>query len=207
MAAAALSEECPGRFELSLSNPSRMSCHVLGAYENHSSLGIPFMKKSGLMIVAVCAVSTGVWGISHVAAFQDALGDEAAAAVDNQDGERSPDDATIPTATDSNKSRPTGIGAQLDFSLRWKEEREQRLYEIMDSHLVKNLSFPGDNPLSDILKQLSEDLTTTQGESVRIFPDTPALDAEGIASLQDVIIKDVELDNVPAGPALDLVLR
>ncbi|HQX53924.1 MAG TPA: hypothetical protein PLR25_28685 [Planctomycetaceae bacterium] len=146
------------------------------------------MKISGRMIIAVCAVATGFWGMSHVAALQDAIGEDAAAAIDNSDAER-------------------GDGAPIDVSRRWKRDQERRLNEMMESHLIENLSFPGDNPLSDILEQLSADLSKTQGERVRIYPDTPALESEGIASLQDVIIKDVELDRVPAGSALDLVLR
>ncbi len=165
------------------------------------------MKKSRRMFVAVCAVATGILGISHVAAFQDALVDEAAPTVANQEAEQRSGDATAPASTSPNKSLQNDTAAPINFSRRWKREREQRLNEMMDSSLVRNLSFPGDNPLGDILKQLSADLTTTLGESIRIFPDAPALDAEGIASLQDVIIKDIELDNVPAGAALDLVLR
>ena len=57
------------------------------------------------------------------------------------------------------------------------------------------------------MERLSQDLTKTQGEPLRIFPDTSALDSEGIAALQDVIIQDVEIEGVPVGSALDLVLR
>lgn len=165
------------------------------------------MKKSRRMFVAVCAVATGIWGISHVAAFQDALVDEAAPTVANQEAVQRSGDATAPASTSPKKSRQNDKAAPINFSRRWKRAREQRLNEMMDSNLVRNLSFPGDNPLSDILERLSQDLSKTQGEPVRFVPDTPALDAEGIASLQDVIIKDIELDNVPAGAALDLVLR
>ena len=165
------------------------------------------MKTSSRLIVTVCAVATGIWGISHVAAFQDALVDEAAPTVANQEAEQRSGDATAPASTSPNKSRQNDTAAPINFSRRWKREREQRLNEMMDSNLVRNLSFPGDNPLSVILERLSQDLSKTQRDLVCFVPDTPALDSEGIASLQDVIIKDIELDNVPAGAALDLVLR
>ena len=81
------------------------------------------MKTSSRLIVTVCAVATGIWGISHVAAFQDALVDEAAPTVANQEAEQRSGDATAPASTSPNKSRQNDTAAPINFSWRWKRER------------------------------------------------------------------------------------
>ena len=79
---------------------------------------------------------------------------------------------------------------------------------------VKSLSFPGENPLPDILEQISNHFTTTYGAAgggagadyrMTILPDVKPLDEESVI-LQDVMIKDIELDGITLRNALAIIL-
>ena len=204
-----------------------------------TSAGIPLMSKIGLAITAGLVFASGLWGMSHLAAFQDAIGGGKVAATDNPDARKGDaselkgqtsaepqtavDDggdvigvvsttavspaAAVPTATASTKTRRSGVAGATEFSRRGSREAERRINEIMEEELVKSLSFPGENPLSDILEQIAGHLSQTTKQRIVIDSDRLALEQESIASLQDVKIKDVEIDSIPVGSALDFVLR
>jgi uncharacterized membrane protein YgcG len=98
-------------------------------------------------------------------------------------------------------------------SLRSEKPAELWLQKMLDEP-VKNLTFPGENPLTDILEQISTHFTTTYGASgggagadyrMTIMPDIGALDDESI-TLQDVMIKDIELDGITLRNALAIIL-
>ncbi len=99
------------------------------------------------------------------------------------------------------------------ISLRSEKPAELWLERMLDEP-VKNLSFPGENPLTDILEQISTHFTTTYGAAgggagadyrMTILPDVGALEADSIV-LQDVIIKDIELDGITLRNALAIIL-
>ena len=98
-------------------------------------------------------------------------------------------------------------------SLRSEKPAELWLERMLDEP-VKTLSFPGDNPLTDILESIGDHFTTTYGASgggagadyrMTILPDLGAL-AEDSITLQDVIIKDIELDGITLRNALAIIL-
>ena len=79
---------------------------------------------------------------------------------------------------------------------------------------VKSLSFPGENPLTDILEQIGNHFTTTYGAAgggagadyrMTILPDVGALDEDSVV-LADVMIKDIELDGITLRNALAIIL-
>ena len=98
-------------------------------------------------------------------------------------------------------------------SLRQQKESEKWLERMLDEP-VKSLSFPGENPLPDILEQISNHFTTTYGAAgggagadyrMTILPDVKPLDEESVI-LQDVMIKDIELDGITLRNALAIIL-
>ncbi|MBC7967740.1 MAG: hypothetical protein H7Z17_17645 [Fuerstia sp.] len=98
-------------------------------------------------------------------------------------------------------------------SLRSEKPAELWLERMLDEP-VKSLSFPGDNPLTDILEEISTHFTATYGASgggagadyrMTILPDLGAL-AEDSITLQDVIIRDIELDGITLRNALTIIL-
>jgi len=99
------------------------------------------------------------------------------------------------------------------ISLRSEKPAELWLERMLDEP-VKNLSFPGENPLPDILEQIGVHFSTTYGAAgggagadyrMTILPDVGALEADSI-TLQDVIIKDIELDGITLRNALAIIL-
>ena len=209
-----------------------------------TSTGIPFMSKLGLTIAAGLVVATGLWGMTHLVAFQDTIGAAGVATVDAVDGDVATNDeiaeeftgqaeassqaeppasaevsavavsavATTPSVeaapeTPSSKQRRPLTGAVAEFSRRSERDAERRLNELMQTDLIGNYSYPGENPLSDILQQLSSDLTNSQGDRVMIRPDLMAFQDDAIA-LQDVTIVDIEVPNgfMKVGSFLDYIL-
>ena len=99
------------------------------------------------------------------------------------------------------------------ISLRTQKPAELWLERMLDEP-VKKLDFPGENPLPDILEQIGTHFTQTYGAAgggagadyrMTILPDVGALDADTI-TLQDVIIKDIELDGITLRNALAIIL-
>ena len=98
------------------------------------------------------------------------------------------------------------------ISLRTQKPAELWLERMLDEP-VKALSFPGENPLTDILEQISTHFTTTYGAAggagadnrMTILPDVGALEVDAI-TLQDVTIKDIELDGITLRNALAIIL-
>jgi hypothetical protein len=96
------------------------------------------------------------------------------------------------------------LNAIREFSLESERLVENRLHEIMRTERNPNLNFPGVTSLSKILAVVSEKLIGR----VLIKPDIGALAEENIASLDDVLIKDLNLEagRMSVGAALDEIL-
>lgn len=214
------------------------------------------MSKIGLTIAAGLVVATGLWGMTHLAAVQEAIGDGGVAAIDATDEGAVPHDETevelqgrteataatdpiggdevgtavvpgSPTASGSTdatgadgsgemsasaetpaaKPRRALTGAAAEFSRRSERDAERRLNELMQTERTGNLSFPGDNPLTDILESMSNALTESHDDQIKIRPDVKAL-AEDSIDLSAVIIKDIEIPEglMTVGSALDYIL-
>ena len=207
-----------------------------------TSTGIPIMSKIGLTIAGGLILATGVWGMSHLAAFQDAGGGagasaDAESAGDDVNGE---DDATeinasaaptksidafnggveativAMTETSANEEDATPAptttprrpltGAAAEFSRRSERDAERRLNEIMQTERVVKMNFPGENPITDVLIQLENLLSESQGKPIAIRPDIGALEEDSIV-LADVMIKDIEIPNnlMTVGSTLDYI--
>jgi len=215
-----------------------------------TSTGIPIMSKIGLTIAAGLILATGVWGMSHLAAFQDADDEGDVTAVNAVGGDTAPSDETaielrgrteasdqagrdvdiapveyygvisgdgtgmgamsgdgngMGDATPATKPRSPLSKATAEFSRRSASEVEQRLNELVHLEKVKNLSFPGENPLTDILEQISTQVSASQHQRFTILPDVRRLDEDSV-SLNNVMIKDIELDGISLSSALDIVM-
>jgi len=222
-----------------------------------TSTGIPIMSKIGLTIAGGLILATGVWGMSHLAAFHDA-GEGGAAdatvAEENQetqtlegrtevaaDSDPASGQATVlgkvTVAADSNASTVNGSwieitgsddsgfsivssptakprralkGAAAEFSRRSAREIDEQLNEIIQTKPTVNLQFPGENPLTDILEQISSGVTQEYCANLdrrfTIVPDLIALRDDAVV-LQDVMITDIELDDMALSSALDLIFR
>ena len=95
--------------------------------------------------------------------------------------------------------------ATAEFSRLSASEVEQRLNELVHREKVRNLSFPGENPLTDILEQISTQVSASQDQRFTMMPDYRRLDDESI-SLNDVMIRDIELDGISLSSALDIIM-
>lgn len=108
----------------------------------------------------------------------------------------------------ASKPRRKLSGAAAEFSRSSERDAERRLNELMQTEYVENLNFPGENPLVDILEQLSSTLSRSQGQPVLLHPDIGALDDDAI-NLEDVMIKDIQFPaelKMTVGSALDYIL-
>ena len=96
------------------------------------------------------------------------------------------------------------LNAIREFSLESERLVENRLHEIMRTERNPSLRFPGETSLSKILAVVSETLINR----VVIKPDIAALEEENIASLDNVLIKDLNLEagRMSVGAALDEIL-
>ena len=74
-----------------------------------TSTGIPFMSKIGLTIAAGLVITTGLWGMTHSAAFQDAIGGGNAAAIDGKAATSDETAAELTGRTEaSSQAEPSG---------------------------------------------------------------------------------------------------
>ena len=213
------------------------------------------MSKIGLTIAAGLVVATGLWGMTHLVAFQESIGEAGVAAIDATDEDAVQRDETAvelqgrteataasdpiggdevgtavvpgsPTAsgsfgaigsdgsgemsasaTPAAKPRRALTGAEAEFSRRSERDAERRLNEIMETERTVDMLFQGDNPLTDILGEMSNALTVSQDGQIQIRPDVMAL-AEDSINLSEVIIKDIEIPEglMTVGSALDYIL-
>ena len=159
-----------------------------------TSTGIPLMSKIGLTIAAGLVVATGLWGMTHLDAFQDAV------------VATTPTDEPAPESPAAKPRRPL-TGAAAEFSRRSERDAERRLNELMQTERVANLEFPGENPLTDILETLSVTLSESQESPIVIRPDVMELNNDSIV-LSDVIIRDLMIPEglMTVGSALDHIL-
>lgn len=97
--------------------------------------------------------------------------------------------------------------------LRTEAPVEKWLRQMLDKP-VRNLDFPGDTPLSEILDTVESYFTATYGAGVgaggtdfkmTIYPDQGELSLEQISSLEDVTITDISFDGMSLRNALKLI--
>jgi hypothetical protein len=96
------------------------------------------------------------------------------------------------------------LNAIREFSPETERIAENRLHEFLRSERNPRLHFPGETPVSTILRVLSDNRI----RPVLIKPDISALIEEGIKSLDDVKIMDLDLPagQMSIGSALDAIL-
>ncbi len=88
---------------------------------------------------------------------------------------------------------------------------EKWMHEMLDQP-VKNLNFPGEAPLSELLEQIQTYFTQVHGETGNdkynfVFqPDLAELSLEGITDLRDVTVADINFDGMTLRNALKLIL-
>ncbi|MCR9198418.1 MAG: hypothetical protein NXI04_07245 [Planctomycetaceae bacterium] len=104
----------------------------------------------------------------------------------------------------------TRVPRYESFDLRTEAPVEKWLSQMLDKP-VPLLDFPGETPLSEILEQISTYYTTTWGQDggasgtdfrMTILPDFAELEIEGIDSLEDVLIRDVNFEGMTLRNAL-----
>ena len=99
--------------------------------------------------------------------------------------------------------------------LRSEAPVEKWLRQMLDKP-VRNLDFPGDVPLSEILDTIESYFTSTYGAGVgdsgtdfkmTIYPDKGELGLEQIDSLEDITISDISFDGMTLRNALKLIFE
>lgn len=99
------------------------------------------------------------------------------------------------------------------FDLRIEAPVEKWLRQMLDKP-IPPLDFPGENPLSEILDTIEAFYTTTYGAGggssgtdfrMTIYPDTAELDLEGITSLEEITIRDINFEGMTLRNALQLI--
>lgn len=87
--------------------------------------------------------------------------------------------------------------------------RRQWMEAVLDQ-TIPSLDFPGETSLKEILDTIQAWATMTYGYddiALTIYPDVAELEAEGVNSLEDVIIKDIELQRISLRDALALIFE
>jgi hypothetical protein len=107
----------------------------------------------------------------------------------------------------------TRIPRYESYDLRKEAPVEKWLRQMLDKP-VRNLDFPGDVPLSEVLEQIQTYFTATYGAGVgesgtdfkmTIEPDRGELGLVGIDSLEDVTVTDINYDGMSLRNALKLI--
>ncbi len=89
---------------------------------------------------------------------------------------------------------------------------ERWMYEMLEQPVPK-LDFPGDTPLKEVLEALSMHYTKTYGTTddgelrLTIWQDKAEFELEGITSLDDITINDVNFEGITLQNALDLIFE
>ena len=118
------------------------------------------------------------------------VGQDAATAISTT--VRDPQTSTV-SESSAVKPRKASGGETAEFSRRAERLSERRMNEMMQRDALGPFSFPGENPLTDILEQLSTGLAEEHyGDWTGIRPDLSAFDADSIV-FGDVIIKEIEI--------------
>lgn len=87
---------------------------------------------------------------------------------------------------------------------------EKWLYSML-FRPIPLLDFPGETPLSEVLQCISAHFNEEHGNMddrrnrMTFWPDVAELDLEGIASLEDVMVRDISLNGVSLRNALKLI--
>lgn len=89
---------------------------------------------------------------------------------------------------------------------------ERWMHEMLEQP-VQLLDFPGETPLKEVLETISTYFTQKHGSNddgdfqLTIWPDKPELDVEGVTSLDDVTVADINFEGITLQNALDLIFE
>ncbi|MDG2131342.1 MAG: hypothetical protein P8K08_25315 [Fuerstiella sp.] len=101
------------------------------------------------------------------------------------------------------------------FDLRSEKPVEKWLQQMLKKP-VPLLDFPGDTPLKEVMETLSTYFTTTYGGDggstgtdfrMTIWEDKAELELEGLTSLEDVTVTDINFEGITLGNALKLIFE
>ncbi len=89
---------------------------------------------------------------------------------------------------------------------------ERWMYEMLEQP-VPLLDFPGGTPLKEVLETISTYCTTKYGTAdgadfrLTIWVDKPELEIEGLSSLDDVYVSDINFEGITLQNALDMIFE
>lgn len=134
------------------------------------------------------------------------------AQLENLQAETSVQNQSISPSTESNqKITPDVVFANQPFKpFPANASAQRQWFEAILEQPIPRLDFPGETSLKEILDTLQAYYSTTYGNEdllLTIYPDIKELDLEGINSLEDVLISDIELRNIKFKDALALIFE
>jgi hypothetical protein len=109
----------------------------------------------------------------------------------------------------------TRVPRYESFDLRSEKPVEKWLRQMLKKP-VPLLDFPGDTPLKEVMETLSTYFTTTYGDDggstgtdfrMTIWEDKAELELEGLTSLEDVTVTDINFEGITLGNALKLIFE
>jgi len=161
------------------------------------------MHRFGFEILSGVAMAIALWGMANLP-----LSETVVTQTTSQGSTENSSSAAAATTKGSQANPRVSWILTSEFSRAAEDEAEQRLNRMMQETRVGLMNYPGDTPLSEILDQLGTHLSLSQGSPIQFRPDIGALDEDSISSLQDVLIKDIDIsaDMMTAGSALDYIL-
>lgn len=131
-----------------------------------------------------------------------------------------------PVETDAVSSRAS-VEASISFVPAKVQERRLRFTNVamnetpenrwmleMMSKPVPALDYPGENPLSEILDEIEAYYTLKFGKGagpdggdlrLAVYPDLAELDLEGVTSLEEITIRDINVEGITLRNALQLI--
>lgn len=114
------------------------------------------------------------------------------------------------TKADGKKASDNSIATFMPYP-RDVRPAEKWLYDMLEQPV--DLDFPGETPLFEILRDIATKLTADHGETdgkqflFAIFPDVKELELEGIESLDDIWVKDINFKNMALENALTFLFE
>ncbi len=109
----------------------------------------------------------------------------------------------------------TRVPRYESFDLRSEKPVEKWLQQMLKKP-VPLLDFPGDTPLKEVMETLSTYFTTTYGDDggstgtdfrMTIWEDKAELELEGLTSLEDVTVTDINFEGITLQNALKLIFE
>ncbi|HQX52701.1 MAG TPA: hypothetical protein PLR25_22465 [Planctomycetaceae bacterium] len=161
------------------------------------------MRRFGFEIASGVAMAIALWGMANLP-----LSETVVTQATSQGTTENSSSAAAATTNGSQANPRVSWIPTSEFSRQAEDEAEQRLNRMMQETRVGLMNYPGDTPLSEILDQLGTHISLSLGQAIQFRPDVSALDEESISSLQNVLIKDIDIpaDMMTAGSALDYIL-